>query len=177
MNDQDPLRYPIGPFQPRSGLTSQDRDVLIAELAEFPARLKSVVHDLSRDKLDTPYRPGGWTVRQVVHHIPDSHLQGYVRFKLAVTETDPLIKTYDQSEWGGTADSVSGPIKPSLDLLDGLHRRWVHFLQTLPGEAFSRTYVHPEMGNVTLDTTLQLYVWHGNHHLGHVRLVAGGGSG
>jgi len=172
MTSADPLRFPIGPFEPRGPLDLQDRSILIEDMAGLPSRLSSMVADLSEAQLNTPYRPGGWTVRQVVHHLADSHLQGYVRFKLAMTERDPTVKTYDQVEWGKTADSLTGPVGPSLELLQGLHRRWVFFLQTLEPNDFARAYIHPEMGKVTLEMTLQLYAWHGNHHLAHVKSVA-----
>jgi uncharacterized damage-inducible protein DinB len=176
MTEHDPRRYPVGPFQPRTGLTSADRDALITELAHFPADLRFLVQTLSDQELGTRYREGGWTVRQVVHHIPDSHLQGYVRFKLAVTEDAPAIKTYDQAPWGELADARNAPVAWSLDLLEALHGRWAFFLRTLTEADFQRTYAHPELGEVTLEKTLQLYVWHGRHHLGHIRLVAEGKS-
>jgi uncharacterized damage-inducible protein DinB len=172
MNDTDKLRYPIGPFRPRSGFTPEERAAFIEDIAGFPAEFRDAVEDLSEVKLDTPYREGGWTIRQVVHHVPDSHLQGYVRFKLAMTEVVPTIKTYGQAEWGELADARTAPVESSLDILDALHERWAFFLRSLSGEDFQRTYLHPEMGEITLETTLQLYAWHGQHHLGHVRLVA-----
>jgi hypothetical protein len=174
MTDLDALRFPVGPFQPRSGLTPQERQELMAEIAHFPADLRFLVSSLSEAELNTPYREGGWTVRQVVHHVPDSHLQGYVRFKLAMTEETPTIKTYEQAGWGEMADARTAPVEVSLDLLETLHRRWILFLESLADEDFARTYVHPELGELTLETTLQLYAWHGRHHLGHVRLVAEG---
>jgi hypothetical protein len=172
MSHQDERRYPIGPFEPRREITAQDREELIGEITELPSRLKAVIAGLTREQLDDSYRDGGWTVRQVVHHLPDSHVQGYVRFKLAVTEESPTIKTYSQSEWGETADAREAPVDPSLMLLDALHRRWAYFLRSLSETDFARTYHHPELGEISLDTTLQLYAWHGKHHLGHVKLVA-----
>lgn len=142
------------------------------ELAHFPADLRFMVESLTEKQLDSRYREEGWTVRQVVHHIADSHMQGYARFKLAMTEVRPTIKTYQQAFWGEMEDARLAPPEISLTLLEGLHLRWVHFLRSLREEAYQRTYVHPEMGEISLDTTLQLYVWHGKHHLGHVRLVA-----
>jgi len=138
----------------------------------FPAEFRALLQRIPDERMDTPYREGGWTVRQVVHHLPDSHMQGYVRFKLAVSEDRPLIKTYDQALWGGMADAGRAPIQPSLDLLSGLHARWVFFLRSLSDADFARTYLHPELGELSLETTLQLYAWHGRHHMGHVRLVA-----
>ena len=176
MTEHDPQRYPIGPFQPRPELTPQERQELIAEIAHFPADLRFLVSSLTEEELDTPYREGGWTVRQVVHHVPDSHLQGSVRFKLAMTEEAPTIRTYIQHAWGETDDARTAPVEISLDLLDALHRRWTLFLSSLSDADLARTYHHPEMGEITLDTTLQLYAWHGKHHLGHVSLVAGKSS-
>jgi uncharacterized damage-inducible protein DinB len=172
MKPHDPKRYPIGPFDPKPSLTGEERDALIHELAHFPADLRFLVQSLPEEELDVPYREGGWTVRQVVHHVPDSHLQGYVRFKLAATEDTPTIKTYEEAVWAETEESRTGPVESSLDLLEALHKRWALFLRTLKEEDFERAYRHPELGNVTLDTTLQLYVWHGKHHLGHVKIVA-----
>ncbi len=172
MTTQDHSRYPVGPFQPRATLTSSERKELIAELGHFPADLRFLVAGLTEEQLDTPYREGGWTIRQVVHHLPDSHLNAYVRFKLAMTEENPLIKTYEQAPWGDLADARTAPVAWSLDLLESLHRRWAFFLDSLSEAEFGRTFRHPEMGELTLDRTLQLYVWHGRHHLGHVRLVA-----
>jgi hypothetical protein len=174
MTDLDALRYPNGPFQPRSGFTAEEREGFINDIARAPAEFRVAVEELSEAQLDTPYREGGWTARQVAHHVPDSHLQGYVRFKLAMTEDAPTIKTYEQAAWGDTEDSRSAPVDFSLDLLEGLHSRWTFFLRSLSEEDFARTYQHPEMGEVSLETTLQLYAWHGKHHLAHVKLVAGG---
>jgi len=172
MNDLDALRFPIGPFRPQSTSTPQERSGFIDEIAAFPAELRGVVEGLSEVDLDTRYREGGWTVRQVVHHVPDSHLQGYVRFKLAMTEDTPTIRTYQQASWGDTTDSRTGPVVYSLDLIEALHQRWVFFLRSLSDQDFERTYQHPEMGEISLATTVQLYAWHGKHHLAHVQLVA-----
>jgi len=173
MTDKDQRRFPIGPFEPRSGFTPEERQGFIAEIEALPGSIRKLVSDLPEDVLDRPYRDGGWTVRQVVHHIPDSHLQGYIRFKLALSEDVPTIKTYVQAAWGEMEDARSGPVEPSLALLDGLHRRWGFFLRTVSEEDFRRTYRHPDMGELSLETTLQLYAWHGRHHLGHIRLVVG----
>jgi hypothetical protein len=174
MNDQDPLRFPVGPFQPRPSISPDDREALIGEIEALPGILREVLDGIPESLLDTPYREGGWTVRQVVHHIPDSHIQGYARFKLAMSEEVPTIKTYQQPAWGAMVDSVEGPLEPSLLLLEGLHARWGMFLRSLTDEDFRRTYKHPDMGELSLDTTVQLYAWHGRHHLGHVRLVVVG---
>ena len=172
MSDPDNQRFPIGPFSPRPELTEEERERLIQELGAFPQRFRTAVKKLSEEELETPYREGGWTLRQVVHHVPDSHLQGYVRFKLAMTETVPEIRTYRQGPWGEMADARTGPVDFSLDILEALHDRWAFFLRSLSPEDFSRTYRHPVMGELDLNKTLQLYVWHGNHHLAHIRLVA-----
>ena len=175
MSDLDRKRFPIGPFRPLPELTKEERDRLTGELAAFPGIFRETVEGLSDEDLETPYREGGWTLRQVIHHVPDSHLQGYVRFKLALTESVPAIKTYEQEAWGETHDARTAPVECSLDLLEALHKRWVFFLRGLSPEDYSRTYLHPEMGEMDLDRTLQLYVWHGKHHLAHVRMVAPSG--
>lgn len=168
------LRYPIGRFRARAGLTAEERDALIGDIAALPADLRRAVADLTAGQLDTPYRPGGWTVRQVVHHVPDSHLNAYVRFKLAVTEEEPAIKVYDEAAWAELADGRGEDIATSLALLDALHRRWTSFLRALPPEAWARAFRHPELGRVTLEANLQLYAWHGRHHLAHVTAVRDG---
>ena len=174
MTDHDPLRFPTGPFSPKASLTAAERATLMEELAHYPADLRFMVMSLTPEQLETPYREGGWTVRQVVHHMPDSHLQAYVRFKLAMTEDRPTIKTYEQAFWGETEDTRTAPVEISLDLLEALHKRWALFLRSLSEADFQRTYLHPELGEVSLEKTLQLYVWHGKHHLGHIKMVAEG---
>lgn len=171
MTESDPRRFPIGPFQPEMILTSDERRKFVDELSRFPGELAQLVENFSPEQLGRSYREGGWTARQVIHHIPDSHLQGYVRFKLAITEDRPTIKTYDQSGWGALTDAQTAPTEVSLRLLDALHGRWAAFLRSLSEEDFRRSYIHPELGELTLDLTLQLYVWHGKHHLGHLKLV------
>jgi hypothetical protein len=166
--DLERLKYPIGRFTARSSLSASERHALIDDIAVLPADLRGAVSDLSAEQLDTPYRPGGWTVRQVIHHLPDSHLNSYVRFKLAVTEQEPTIKVYDQVAWATLADACHDDIGMSLVLLEALHRRWTVFLRSLTGEQFARTFRHPELGLVTLEANLQLYAWHGRHHLAHV---------
>jgi hypothetical protein len=162
------LRYPLGRFQPATGLTGAEREAHIRSIASLPKELRAVVSGLSAEQLDTPYRPAGWSVRQVVHHLPDSHMNGYVRFKLAVTELEPTIRTYDEAAWAELADASGEDIESSLLLLEALHRRWTHFLRSLGGEQFERTVMHPELGRITLETNLQLYAWHGRHHLAHI---------
>ena len=169
----DPLRFPIGRAVIEPDPSPAEIRLLVARLAEAPRHFREVVAGMSEDALDTPYRPGGWTVRQVVHHVPDSHANAYVRFKMAATEHDPRIRLYLEGEWAKLADSA-GPVGGSLDLLEALHARWSGWLGTLSGEDWKRAYVHPENGRVTLQHALQLYVWHGDHHLAHIRLVADG---
>lgn len=166
--DLDRLRYPVGRFQPQATLTAAERQDRIDEIRRLPGALREAVHDLTDDQLDTRYRPEGWTLRQVVHHVPDSHLNGYVRFKKGVTEDEPPITTYQEAEWAELEDARTAPVEPSLSLLERLHFRWVRFLESLPAEAWSRSVLHPESGSVTLDRLLQLYAWHGRHHVAHV---------
>lgn len=163
------LRYPIGKVPwPTEAVTEEQQQRYIRDIEEAPARLRAVVQGLSPQQLDTPYRPGGWTVRQVAHHLADSHLNAYVRFKLALTETEPAIKTYDEKQWAELGDSRTAPVEISLALLESLHQRWVLLLRSLRPEAFSRTFRHPEMGAVSLDRSLCLYAWHGRHHVAHI---------
>lgn len=172
MPDHDPtlesLRYPIGRFQPRSGLSTEERSGCIEDIAALPADLRTAVAGLAAEQLDTPYRPDGWTVRQVIHHLPDSHLNGYVRFKLALTEDEPAIVVYDQAAWAELADGRGADVETSLALLEMLHRRWAPLLRSLDDDQFARAYRHPEEGHVPLEAGLQLYAWHGRHHLAHI---------
>lgn len=161
-------RYPIGPFSPSPELTDAQRGQLIARIAALPAGMRKAVAGLSDPQLDTPYRAGGWTVRQVVHHVPDSHMNGYIRFKLALTEAEPTIRPYDQTAWAELDVGRRGPLEPSLALLETLHRRWTALLESMEDGDFRRPLLHPEDGRLTLDTMLQLYAWHGDHHLAHV---------
>ncbi len=161
------LRYPIGKFKKTEGVTDAQRAALIAAIAEAPAKLRAATTGLSEEQLDTPYRPGGWTVRQVVHHVPDSHMNSLVRFKLALTENEPTIKPYDEARWAELGDA-KGPIEPSLLLLESLHERWLVLLKSLKTADWQRTFRHPERGTMTLEETLQLYAWHGRHHVAHI---------
>lgn len=162
------LRYPIGRFDASRPVDPVERPGLIAAIGVAPAALRRTVDGLAETQLDTPYREGGWTVRQVVHHVPDSHLNAYVRFKWALTEDGPTIKTYDEKAWAELVDS-QGPVEGSLDLLDTLHERWVRLLRGLEDDAWRRTLVHPELGVMDLDTVLAMYAWHGQHHVAHIR--------
>jgi uncharacterized damage-inducible protein DinB len=162
------LRYPVGKFQPEPELTDISRQNLIRQIAEVPAELREAIKGLTEEQLDTPYRPGGWTVRQVVHHIPDSHMNAYIRFKLGMTEEEPPVKPYKENLWAELVDAKSSPIEPSLTLLESLHQRWTVFLRSMATADFSRTVMHPEMGKIALDRILQLYAWHGRHHVAHI---------
>jgi uncharacterized damage-inducible protein DinB len=162
------LRYPIGEFKFTGPLTDEQRRDCIATIEETPARLRAAVAGLNDEQLATPYRPGGWSVKQVVHHVPDSHLNSYVRFKLALTQDQPTIIAYDENVWANLDDARDAPIDVSLDLLESLHQRWVLFLRSLKGDDFKRTFNHPELGVVSVDRNLALYAWHGPHHVAHI---------
>ncbi len=162
------LKYPIGKFVAPATVTAQDRLRLIGEVRDAPARLREAVAGLSEAQLATPYRPGGWTVRQVAHHLPDSHLNAYARFRLALTEEQPTIKPYDEASWAELVDARTGPVEVSLQLFTALHARWVALLESLQPEQWKRAYRHPEMGEVSLEKALALYAWHGRHHVAHV---------
>lgn len=166
-------RYPVGKFdKPLTlSLTPAERAAAIDEIAAMPGRMRLAVEKVGPENLETPYREGGWTVRQVVHHVPDSHLNAYVRFKLAVTEDTPTIKSYDEAAWAQLPEAKSAPIEMSLALLEALHQRWVAFLKNLEPVQFARTLNHPERGAITLDWLVALYAWHGRHHTGHVESV------
>ena len=162
------LQYPIGRFEFPSLVSNQDCARFIQEIAETPANLRAAVTGLSAEHLDTPYRPGGWTVRQVVHHVPDSHMNSYIRFRLALTEDEPTIKPYDQSRWAELADSRTASIETSLALLESLHERWLLLLRSLSPADLRREFRHPELGVVSLEKNLALYAWHGRHHVAHI---------
>ena len=161
-------RYPIGKLEMPAQVSQARRQQAIDEIASTPAKLRAAVKGLNDAQLDTPYRAGGWTVRQVVHHVPDSHLNAYVRLKLALTEENPTIKPYDEAAWANLADSKSTPIEVSLTLMDSVHDRWVRVLRSLQPEQFARKLVHPENGERTVDWLLFLYEWHGKHHTAHI---------
>lgn len=162
------LRYPVGPFEFAGTLSNEQRQTLIDQIAATPEKMRAAVEGLSDEQLNTPYRPDGWTVRQVVHHVPESHMNSYVRFKLAVTEEEPTIKPYFEDRWAQLDDANAAPIGLSLSLLDALHERWVWFLRSLKEADFQRTFRHPELGVVSLDKNLALYGWHGRHHVAHI---------
>ena len=162
------LRYPIGKFHFDGSLTEPQKQAALDEIARTPENLRAAIKGLSEAQLDTPYRPGGWTVRQVVHHVPDSHLNSYVRFKLALTEDEPTIKPYAEDRWAELADTKTTPVEVSLTLLESLHDRWVRLLRSLSPEEWKRTFRHPDLGAMTLEKTLALYAWHGRHHVSHI---------
>ena len=169
MSDAFDLRYPIGRPHLRLALSNDERLTAIRTIEETPARFRSAVEGLDNKQLDTRYREGGWTVRQVVHHVPDSHLNAYVRMKLALTETAPTVKPYNETLWAELPDS-RGPIEGSLQMLASVQERWVRLIKALSPADFSRTFMHPEYPEAprTLDWLLSLYAWHGPHHTAHI---------
>jgi uncharacterized damage-inducible protein DinB len=164
----DDPRYPTGKFTFNPTVTRDMRRQSIAAIRETPSALRAAVHGLSEAQVNTPYREGGWTVRQVVHHLPESHMNAFTRFKLALTEDNPTIKAYDEDAWVKLPDVARTPVDTSLALLDALHARWVTLLDAMTAEDFGRPLVHPQNGPMTLDRMLQLYAWHGRHHVAHV---------
>jgi hypothetical protein len=162
-------RYPIGPFTSAGRSLSQaEREACIEVLAGHPARVRESVEGLPDGRLDVPYRDGGWTLRQLTHHLADSHLNAYVRFRLALTEDHPTIRPYDQDAWARLSDARAAPVAPSLQLLEAIHARWVMLLHAMTPEDFERTLRHPEIGDVTLDYMLEQYAWHAEHHEAHL---------
>lgn len=166
----DALRYPIGIFTKPQTITSSLMNEWIEAIAKFPTALSSEVEDLSEHELHWPYRPEGWTIQQVVHHCADSHMNCIIRFKLALTEDQPTIRPYEEAHWAQLADTLESPIAWSLQLLEGLHKKWVFLLKRMSLEEYDRTFIHPEHGKVfSLKEALGMYAWHSNHHLAHVR--------
>lgn len=166
-NMSDP-RFPIGKFTFNGPPDETERRRLIDEIERTPAALRAAVQGLSPQHIETPYRDGGWTVRQVVHHVPESHMNAYIRFKLALTEDSPTIKSYMEDRWAKLADVQSTPLEVSLSLLDALHNRWVRLLRSLEAQDWKRTFNHPELGSMPLGKNLALYAWHGRHHVAHI---------
>lgn len=164
----DDLRYPVGRFQVVRTLSPEQRRTAIDTIAAAPGHMRAAVHGLDQQQLDTPYRPDGWTVRQVVHHVPDSHMNAYVRTKLALTEDNPHIKAYDEQAWAKLDDSRTTPIEASLTLLGALHDRWVRLFRAMTPADFARTLMHSENGEMTLDHVLAMYQWHSLHHVAHI---------
>jgi hypothetical protein len=164
-------RYPVGEFQMEPAPAAARRAEWIGEIERLPARIRALVAELPEGALDRPYREGGWTGRQVIHHLADSHINSYVRFRLALTADEPTITPYDEARWADLTDARLGPVSVSLDLLDSLHTRWVALLRSLSEEQWSRRFLHPELGQRDLITTLAVYAWHGRHHAGHLELL------
>lgn len=167
--DIESLKYPIGKFEKPKTISESDIKNWIADIESFPAQIRLAIQDLYNPQLDTPYRPGGWTIRQVVHHCADSHMNSFVRFKLALTEENPTIKPYWEDRWAELADGKTMPVEPSIQLLESLHTRWVVLLKSLAETDFAKTFVHPEHGKaVTLAENTGTYAWHCKHHLAHI---------
>ncbi|MBM7703559.1 YfiT family bacillithiol transferase [Metabacillus iocasae] len=162
-------RYPIGLFQ-QEDVTDEKIERWMKEIEELPKNLREVVEGLKDEQLDTPYREGGWTVRQVIHHVADSHMNSYIRFKLALTENNPTIKPYEEAEWAKLGDSTL-PIEVSLSLVEGIHTRWGMILKGLSEQERNRSFYHPESGVMTLETAINMYAWHGNHHVAHIQAL------
>ena len=168
--DIEKLKYPIGKFQRKETITTDERAILIAGIKSYPQQLTTLVMELSEEQLDTPYRPEGLTVRQVVHHVADSHVNSYIRFRWALTEDRPTIKAYDEKSWATLPDAATAPIKFSLNLLKAIHARWSLLLERMSEDDFGRKLSHPEWRqDLALDDMLQLYHWHGLHHYAHIQ--------
>lgn len=166
--DLESLRYPVGPFDGTGPFTPDSRRVAIEQIGLLPSQVREAVRGLTEAQLDTPYRPGGWTVRQVVHHLADSHMNGFIRVQLALTEDRPVIKPYDENAWAGLPD-VRLPVEHSLTILDGLHVRWAHAYRSMDDAQYARSFVHPEHGRaLTLEWHLHNYAWHSAHHVAHI---------
>lgn len=160
------LRYPIGKFQYEP--SAANRKEWIRQISKAPELLKDAIAGLKPDQLETPYRPGGWTVRQVAHHLPDSHMNSYTRFKLALTETEPTIRPYHEDRWAELIDGRTAPVEVSVDLLVALHVRWVILLESLTDQDFFKTFIHPDLGSISLEKNTALYAWHGRHHVAQI---------
>lgn len=164
----DSLRYPIGKYQSKNNHSADELKDYIQDISHLPVLLRKAIKDLGEAELETPYRPGGWTVRQTVNHVADSHINSYVRFHLALTEEKPVIKPYEEHLWAELEDGKHAPVEMSCLLLEALHLRWVMLLESLTPEQWQRTFVHPQSGEVTLSNAVGLYAWHGKHHVAHI---------
>src|ERR1700722_3445462 len=162
------LRYPVGEFHFPESVSARELATFIDQIDETPRHMRNAVAGLSDSQLDTPYRPGGWTVRQLAHHVPDSHINSYTRFRLALTEDQPVIKPYEEARWAELSDARAMPVEPSLVLLESLHARWVPLLRSLSEADWKRSFRHPELGLVSLENNAALYAWHGRHHVAHI---------
>lgn len=163
------LKFPIGRFETPANISRAELDSYIQAIEELPSQLRESVNGLNDVQLDTPYREGGWTLRQVVHHLADSHANNYARIRFALTEENPAIKPYDEAKWAELPDARSGGLEHSLNMLEGIHGRWAALMRTFTEKEWKRTFYHPERGVVALDATMALYVWHGKHHVAHIR--------
>ncbi len=161
-------RYPIGRFERPTEFTNESRTAAFTAISEAPARFRAAVHGLSESQLEVPYRDGGWTVRQLIHHVADSHMNAYVRTRLALTEDNPTIKPYEEQLWAELPDAKTFPVEVSLKMIDAMHARWTGLLEMLDAQQWSRTLTHPVNGPMTLDSMTALYAWHSNHHVAHV---------
>jgi uncharacterized damage-inducible protein DinB len=162
------LAYPIGRFRPPPRFDASTRALAIASIAEAPLAMRRAIAGLSEEQLNAPYRPEGWTVRQVVHHVADSHMNAYVRWKLALTEDAPTIKPYDENAWASLPDTVLTPVETSTRLIQDVHERWLHLMRSMQPDEFARAYIHPQLGRNSLDFMAALYAWHGAHHVAHI---------
>jgi len=161
-------RYPIGKFSYSGPPTPEQKEQYLTDIEQTPARLRAALRGLSDQQLDTPYRDGGWTLRQVAHHVPDSHMNSYIRFKLALTEDEPTVKGYMEDRWAELPEANHAPIEVSLALLDSLHQRWMLMLRAFTDADWKRTFRHSELGPMSLEKNLALYSWHGRHHVAHI---------
>lgn len=168
LESSNDLRYPIGKFTYEGTLSPQQRQAYIEIIEKAPHALRKATAGLTEEQIETPYRPGGWTIRQVVHHIPDSHLNAYCRFKLALTEDQPTIKPYHEELWAQLSDTKQTPLEVSLSLVEALHYRWIVLLKTMSTTDYDRSFNHPELGRVPLHKNVALYAWHSNHHVAHI---------
>jgi len=169
-NITEQLKYPIGQFNRPKEISKEILSEFINDIESFPERLKECVAELTEEQLDTPYREGGWTIRQVVNHCADSHMNSLIRFKLALTEDKPTIKPYYEDRWAELEDSKSINIEPSMEILRGVHHRWAVLLKGLSSEQLSRSFIHPEHGKeFRIDENIGIYAWHCNHHLAHIK--------
>lgn len=171
MHHVDRLRFPIGPFAYDPRFTAAQRSERIEEIRRFPEELRAAIATLGEALLDATYREGAWSVRQLVHHIADGHVNSFFRFKLALTEDEPAVKTWDENLWAQTPEAIAPPIEHSLRIIEGTHGRWAWLLERMTEADFARVYVHPQNGRVHLDWLLQYMAWHGLHHLAHLSIV------
>jgi hypothetical protein len=172
VNNEEKLRYPIGKFEAQESYSTEELKACINRIESLPPRVEAIVQKLTSKQLDTTYRDGGWTARQVIHHISDSHMNAYIRFKWTLTEETPLIKAYNEKAWAETPETKSDP-GISINLLKSLHAKWIILLKQIPPQDLQKQFIHPETGkHLRLDRLMALYAWHGDHHLGHLEIVS-----